>query len=122
MGWELSNLGRYQEALGYCQRAVTLLQQLGGKHHGAGALGQPRLHLVPPRPSCRGRQLYRRAVELNDQLGERYAQAKTLMYAGDAHQGGGDPQLPRARGPGPWPSLRSCTIPMPARSCPDSTA
>jgi tetratricopeptide (TPR) repeat protein len=90
MGWELSNLGRYQEALGYCQRAVTLFQQLGDWHNGATALDSLAYTLCHLGRHAEAAHYYRRVVEINDQLGERYTQAETLKYAGDAHHAGGD--------------------------------
>ena len=95
MGWELSRLGRHQEALGYCQQAVTLLQRLGDRHTTSDALDSLAHALCHLGRHAEAARCYGRAVDLKNQLGERHTQAETLMDAGDAHRAGGD--IPAAR-------------------------
>ncbi len=96
MGWELSNLGRFQQALGYCQRAVTLFQQHGNKHYEPTALDSLAYCLHHLGRHTEAAACYRRAVELNDQVGNRYQKAETLTYAGNAHHAGGDIRAARS--------------------------
>ena len=94
IGWQLAMLGRYSQALRYCQRAVALAEQLDDAHALPPALDS--LAYV-----CRhlGRhtdaaEYYRRAVEIYDELDDPCHKAETLGYAGDAYLAGGN--LPAA--------------------------
>ena len=94
-GWLLAQLGRHRQALGYCQRAVALTQQLGHKHMQPNALDS--LAFVYQHLGHYGEaaDCYRRADELFDELGDRGRKARTLNHAGDAHHADGN--LPAAR-------------------------
>jgi tetratricopeptide (TPR) repeat protein/transcriptional regulator with XRE-family HTH domain len=90
VGWELAHLGRYRQALTYCQQALALCQQIGNTH------GEPAI-LDSLAFICRhlGRyaeaeDYYDRAIQLFDELGYTYATSRTLANAGDAHQAAGD--------------------------------
>lgn len=90
VGWELANLGRYRQALTYCQQAVALSQQIGNTHgqpHGLDSLAYVCWHLGRYAEAA---DAYRRAVQLLDQLGHTYEKSRTLAYAGDAHHAAGD--------------------------------
>ncbi len=83
-GWALAQLGEHHEALGYCQQAVALNQQLGNKHTQPAMLDSlAYVHLqlghITQAASC-----YRRAIELFDELGHRYPKAEALACIGDA--------------------------------------
>jgi tetratricopeptide (TPR) repeat protein/DNA-binding XRE family transcriptional regulator len=95
IGWYLAQLGRHRQALGYCQRAVALSQQLGHKHLQPVAFDS--LAYVYQHLGHHGEaaDCYRRAVELHEELGHRYQKAETLGYVGDAHHA--DDNLPAAR-------------------------
>jgi DNA-binding SARP family transcriptional activator len=95
MGWELAKLGRYQQALNYSRRAVTLSQEIDNRQllpHALDTLAYIYWHLgrFTEADSC-----YRRAVELFDETGERYRMARSLGCAGDAHSS--DANLSAAR-------------------------
>jgi DNA-binding SARP family transcriptional activator len=94
-GWQLAMLGRYQQALGYCQQALALRRQLGDKHgepFTLDSIAYSHRHLGHHAEAA---DYYRRAVELYDELGCRYQKAETLTYVGDACHADGD--LPAAR-------------------------
>jgi DNA-binding SARP family transcriptional activator/tetratricopeptide (TPR) repeat protein len=90
IGWDLANLGRYRQALRYCQRAVALIRQVGSKHHEPSALDSLAYVHRHLGHHAEAADCYRRAVELWDELGNRYQRAVTLDYAGDAHHAHGD--------------------------------
>jgi DNA-binding SARP family transcriptional activator len=90
VGWELAKLGRYAEALRYCQRAVALIRLAGNKHQEPAALDSLAYVHRHLGHNAEAAECYRQAVELFDELGHRYQRAETLAYAGDAHHADGD--------------------------------
>jgi tetratricopeptide (TPR) repeat protein len=89
-GREQAKLGRYRQALGYCQQAVALSQQLGHRHlepYALDTLAYVYSHLGQHAEAA---DSYRRAVGLLDELGHRFRKAQTLADAGDAHHASGD--------------------------------
>jgi tetratricopeptide (TPR) repeat protein/transcriptional regulator with XRE-family HTH domain len=90
VGWELALVGRYQQALGYCQRAVALSQQIDERHlepYALDSLAYVHWHLGRHAEAA---DCYRRAVGLFGEEGHRYRKAQTLAHAGDAHQAAGN--------------------------------
>jgi len=85
IGWELARIGRYPQALRYCQRAVALGEQLGHKHQHPAALDSLAYVYRHLGRHAEAADCYHRAVELFDELGHRYQKAETLTYAGDAY-------------------------------------
>jgi tetratricopeptide (TPR) repeat protein len=89
MGWCLAHMGRYQQALEYCQQAVALHRQVGHKHSEPAALDSlayvySRLGHHADAADC-----YRQAAELYAKLGYHYREAETLACVGDAHHANG---------------------------------
>lgn len=95
VGWDLAQLGRYRQALGYCQRAVTLSHRLGNKHTQPAVLDSLAYVYQHLGQHAESADCYSHAVELLDELGHRYQKADTLAHAGDAHHADGN--LPAAR-------------------------
>jgi transcriptional regulator with XRE-family HTH domain/tetratricopeptide (TPR) repeat protein len=90
VGWELAVLGRYQQALGYCQQAVALSQQIDERHlepYALDSLAYVYWHLGH---AAEAADCYRRAVELFGEQGLHYRKAQTLAHAGDAHHAVGN--------------------------------
>jgi DNA-binding SARP family transcriptional activator len=84
-GWALAMLGRYPQALRYCQRAVAMNQKAGNEHQQPGAfdsLAYVHRHLGHHAEAA---DCYRRAIDLFDQLGHRHQKAETLVYLGEAY-------------------------------------
>jgi transcriptional regulator with XRE-family HTH domain/tetratricopeptide (TPR) repeat protein len=90
VGWELALLGCYQQALGYCQRAVALSRQIDERHlepYALDSLAYVHWHLGHHAEAA---DCYRRAIELFGEEGHRYRKAQTLAHAGDAHHATGN--------------------------------
>lgn len=90
----LTRLGEYQQALACCLAAIAVQRELGGEEdkyitaETLKTLGDTHRHL--------GNYLqaigyHRQALELNQQLGDRYAEAETLTRLGDAYQAAAEP-------------------------------
>jgi tetratricopeptide (TPR) repeat protein len=95
LGWMLAQLGRYRQALPYCQHAVALSQRIGNRHtlpHALDSLAYVYRHLGR---HAEASDCYRRALELLDEQGATYSKADTLVYVGDAHHANGDPAAAR---------------------------
>jgi tetratricopeptide (TPR) repeat protein len=88
-------LGHYEEALGCCQQAIDLHQELGDRHGEASAwdsLGYAHFHLGQRAQAV---ACYQQALERFRELGDRRNQADILTHLGDAHQAGGNQRLAR---------------------------
>jgi tetratricopeptide (TPR) repeat protein len=95
LGWALAMLGRYPQALRYCQRAVAMSQKAGNEHHQPAAfdsLAYVHRHLGQHAEAA---DCYHRAIDLFDQLGHRHQKAETLVYLGEAYQANGSPAAAR---------------------------
>jgi DNA-binding SARP family transcriptional activator/tetratricopeptide (TPR) repeat protein len=94
-GWYLAQLGHHQQALGYCQQAVSLGHRLGHRQGLASSLGS--LAYVYQHLGRHGEaaDCYRCAVDLTEELGDLWDKAQALSLAGDAHHADGN--LPAAR-------------------------
>jgi tetratricopeptide (TPR) repeat protein/transcriptional regulator with XRE-family HTH domain len=95
VGWLLAAVGDYQQALGFCQQALTLHRQIGDKHSEPATLDSLAYAHSHLGHHAEAAACYRRAVELFADLGDHHRKAETLTYAGDAHHASGD--VPAAR-------------------------
>ncbi len=94
VGWQLAMLGRYSQALRYCQRAVALAEQLDDAHAQPAALDSLAYVCRHLGRHTEAAEYYRRAVKVYDELDDRCHKAETLGYAGDAYLADGN--LPAA--------------------------
>jgi DNA-binding SARP family transcriptional activator/tetratricopeptide (TPR) repeat protein len=95
IGWFLTLLGEHEQALPYCEQALTLDQEYGDEFNQAGSwdsLGLIHRHLghFDEAVTC-----YERALELIERFGDQYHHALTLVGLGDTYQAAGRPAAAR---------------------------
>jgi tetratricopeptide (TPR) repeat protein len=95
VGWGHALLGDHEQALTYCQQALTQFQALGNRYGEAAtwdSLGYAHHHLGDHAEAI---ICYQRAIDLARDLGDPYNVADTLIHLGDTHNAAGDPHAAR---------------------------
>ncbi len=90
IGWLLSQLGDYGQALKHCQQALALSRKIGARHIEADtldSLGYAHYHLGQHAEAV---ACYQQALDIARELGFRYLQAESLNHLGDTYDVAGD--------------------------------
>ncbi len=96
LGWNLAQLGDYEQALALCQEALTLSRQVGGRQIEAAALdslGYAHRQLGQYADAI---TYYQQSVDVSSEIGIRHHQAEVLSHLGDTHQASGNRAAARA--------------------------
>jgi len=86
IGWYCAQVGRYEEALLHCERAIAMQEEIGDRYGAPDtwdSLGFAHHHLgnYPRAIAC-----YERALELVRETGDRYSEATTMTRLGDSYR------------------------------------